>query len=60
LDSEGNIVPLEHNEIVIRIKGEEKVRCKIKKADVESMVTNMVTQLKNVILNNNIQIRDTY
>lgn len=59
-DSEGNIVWLKSNEVIIRFKGLEKVRFKYDDKISNTTIADVVEKLKNAIIDDITQLSETY
>lgn len=60
LDSEGNIVWLQQNEIIIRFKGKEKLRYQYDNIQSDVIAGNIVEKLKKIILDNIYELSEVY
>lgn len=60
LDSEGNIVWLQQNEIIIRFKGKEKLRYQYDNIQSDVIAGNIVEKLKKIILDSISELSEVY
>jgi hypothetical protein len=59
-DSEGNIVWLKPNEVIIRFKGIEKARFEYEDINLNATVTDIIEKLKKSIIDDIAQLSKTY